>query len=604
MRWAAVSRALCVPELLTSIFDYLERPNICACLLVNKQWSEVALDLLWHDVDDPLALFSNLAPLKTGPEPGSLALEFYRTPTPSDWARFHRYASRVRSLAVCTGGTGSHRRATLSSNAWDDIARTRTSLNIFPSLNRLSLAAKRTAHLRDFVTLMQPNIKHLNMKLRNPAFEEEDLGSVPYGLFFQNIGTRMPNLLSLNVSVFSYFPLSIIEEDFIELLSKLRRLEKVVLPIYWVSSRVVSELSRLPYLKVLQFEHFPEQGYGDASDCSPFSPALEEDAFASLVDFSLAVSLSDITKLLSNPFSPREVTDLYIQALDIEGPDPLHDFFAALPNAMPSLAHLYMELRPRERPEDDVVDLLTLYTPNLLNNRITVDTLRPLFACARLCHFELTHDLPIRLSLDDVEELAKGFGSQLTSCLLNSEPFYLERPTLTLAALLPFARHCPKLEHLHLYVDATRLEELPTPPPPYSLDDDESWPTFGPSLDALGFGVSPIVDSHAVARFLSTLVTPPPTAATAVDSTERGSGPKTCGIMSGFTWEWHHELPLSCPDVMGPDDLRDRLDAWKNVDAVVTLCCDLRREEGVRTFKLVEEVKDLRERVAVAEALR
>jgi hypothetical protein len=498
------------------------------------------------------------------------------------------------------------RHGILSSHAWDDIARTRTSLNIFPSLTRLSLNAWQESQLRDFVTLMQPGVKHLHIRLPAAIAPAKNTQVAdPYSVFFKNIATRIPNLVSLDFAVFSDCPVTeMIENPLVEFISNLDRLERIVVPIYWLTSRVVSTLSRLPCLRVIQFENFKEQGYGSHLDCRPFTPSLEEDAFPKLKDLSLAVNLADMTKFLPHPFSPRGLTDMYIQTLDIEGSHALHELFAILPTSTPALVRLYMELRPRQRHanlEEEEDDLPFSYSPELLNDRITAATIRPLFACPALKHFEFTHDLPLRLSQDDVQELAEGFGSQLTSLLLNPEPFYLERPTLTLAALLPFAQHCPNLEHLHLYIDATRLSELPKPPPPCPLEDNRPWHTFSCQLQMLGFGVSPIEDPRAVARFLSALVTSPldPSECTA------SSGKRyQAGIICGYTWDWYKDPPLSCPDPLTGEELALRFDNWKEVDRVLPLCCDLRREEGERTVRLLEEIRELRERIAVIEALR
>ena len=40
---------------------------------------------------------------------------------------------------------------------------------------------------------------------------------------------------------------------------------------------------------------------------------------------------------------------------------------------------------------------------------------------------------------------------------LNCEPVVITKPDLTLAALLPFAEHCPNLQELELYIDATAV---------------------------------------------------------------------------------------------------------------------------------------------------
>ena len=56
-------RVLFIPELLDIIFGFLDRDtnvtNACVC----KQWSEIALDVVWKEVNDLLHLFRLLKPI-------------------------------------------------------------------------------------------------------------------------------------------------------------------------------------------------------------------------------------------------------------------------------------------------------------------------------------------------------------------------------------------------------------------------------------------------------------------------------------------------------------------------------------------------------------
>lgn len=56
-------RVLFIPELLDLIFNFLDKrtnvTNACVC----KRWSDVALDVVWKEVDDLLRLFRLLKPI-------------------------------------------------------------------------------------------------------------------------------------------------------------------------------------------------------------------------------------------------------------------------------------------------------------------------------------------------------------------------------------------------------------------------------------------------------------------------------------------------------------------------------------------------------------
>jgi F-box-like len=57
-------RALRIPELLDMIFRFLDDASNASNARVCRQWSEIALDTLWRDVNDFFRLFGLLAPLR------------------------------------------------------------------------------------------------------------------------------------------------------------------------------------------------------------------------------------------------------------------------------------------------------------------------------------------------------------------------------------------------------------------------------------------------------------------------------------------------------------------------------------------------------------
>jgi hypothetical protein len=57
-------RVLCIPELLDMIFGFLDPPSNVENAQVCRTWLNVALDVLWKEVESPRRLFGLLAPLK------------------------------------------------------------------------------------------------------------------------------------------------------------------------------------------------------------------------------------------------------------------------------------------------------------------------------------------------------------------------------------------------------------------------------------------------------------------------------------------------------------------------------------------------------------
>lgn len=56
-------RVLSIPELLQTIFSFGSRASNVSNALVCRSWRELALDQIWHEVDDIYYLLQLLAPL-------------------------------------------------------------------------------------------------------------------------------------------------------------------------------------------------------------------------------------------------------------------------------------------------------------------------------------------------------------------------------------------------------------------------------------------------------------------------------------------------------------------------------------------------------------
>jgi hypothetical protein len=57
-------RILGIPELLDMVFRFLDEASNASNARICRQWSEIALDTLWRDVNDLHRLFGLLAPLR------------------------------------------------------------------------------------------------------------------------------------------------------------------------------------------------------------------------------------------------------------------------------------------------------------------------------------------------------------------------------------------------------------------------------------------------------------------------------------------------------------------------------------------------------------
>lgn len=198
---------------------------------------------------------------------------------------------------------------------------------------------------------------------------------------FQDIVARMPTLTHLDLRMTT--SMRYVEDDVCELLRGLPKIQQLVIPIFHQTSRIMTELSRLPDLGVFQFEYSYDQGHGDVDDVLSFSPTLSEGAFPSLWDLSLVVSLPDITRFIKMPFAPTNLALLYIDCPVIQSASDVHDFLLAVSENCQLLKVLHLELLWIVAPDTgDLHGSHRIYPQR--DDRITFDVIKPILACPNL----------------------------------------------------------------------------------------------------------------------------------------------------------------------------------------------------------------------------
>jgi hypothetical protein len=117
------------------------------------------------------------------------------------------------------------------------------------------------------------------------------------------------------------------------------------------------------------------------------------------------------------------------------------------------------------------------------------------------------HDHPVQMTDSQLTTLASRWPS-LEVLNLACEPVKLtDASTLTLGAFVPFARYCPRMRELGLFVDAGSGLDVNVDVgvnADVDIDLDIGFPRFK-NLTKLSVGVSDIKDENAVALFLSRL---------------------------------------------------------------------------------------------------
>jgi len=353
-----------------------------------------------------------------------------------------------------------------------------------------------------------------------------------------------------------------IEDQTIALLSSLHSLRKLVLPRYTLTEKIIEALSLHSHLETIEFQYHDYQGCGVQEDLSVFDPTLPEGAFPALWDFSTTLTCDAAAPFFDLPHAPAHLTTIFLDSHLIEAPADVLHLFTVLADNCPLLHTFGLATHidatgplplPHEVIDKDVC--------------ITIETMTPLFQCTKIVSFDIDHHRPLCLRQPDLETLASKWPS-LEVLQLNCEPAYVDHPTLTLEALFPFARHCPRLRHLSLFVDASSGAVPGAPSLP------EQYPVFG-SLKKLFLGVSVIEEGGegVVALFLSQVC------------------PVGCALDSGVTWE-------EAGEVTG-EKVRMRCKRWDKVAELLPLLTRLRVEERERARLLKEEVEDLRVRTGL-----
>ncbi|KAF9524767.1 hypothetical protein CPB83DRAFT_773231 [Crepidotus variabilis] len=540
-----MQKVLLIPELLDLIFGLVDTPSNAVNARVCKAWSSIALDALWREVDDLPRLFSLLAPLQ---RIGTTSEEYFfaELPDAARWKRFEKYSSRIRRFAYCLDP--SEQQIHINKSVFDEIARTRTRLNFLPNMHNLVWKAP----LNSSVVFMHSSIKTFDIWLPD---ELEETSPRP---FFQDVVARMPNITNLNIR--SYVAVHDIETELIELLNGLPKLHTITLPRFYLTSNVSEALSRLPNLAIIEFQYFAEQGCGNPDDVVPYAPTLSEGAFPLLWDHSLTAQFSDVARFFNLDFAPTNITTLYVDSGIDEMASSIENFLVVLVENCQLLKYLAL------------VSLRDAGSPQPMEDeqrfKITMDHLKPIFKLPNLRSLELLHHHSLALQQTDIENIAFSFPAMET-LILNNEPVILDESSLTMEALGSFARHCPYLTHLGLFIDTTGIQASLSPSAAMDLIPFKS-------LRRLSMGVSIITDDNAASLYLSHIL------------------PVGCTVDCGITWD---ETVFAARDVY--KNVQDRCELWTKVDRVLPVLVRLRVEEKERLRLMERELDDLRMRNGV-----
>jgi len=374
------------------------------------------------------------------------------------------------------------------------------------------------------VMFMHENVKHFVVTL--PDQTHQPIYCLPS--YFYDVTSRMPTLTHLELRDNRAMRRGI-DHDVLDLIHGFPNLHVIVLPPSYLTSIVIGGLSRLSNLA--EINHTNDFYMGEILESS-----LAEGAFPSLHHLAIMTCFSNVTEFLKFPFSPSNLTVLRITSYSLEEPFEVHELSVAVAENCRLLTTFYLSSM--------------VYSGGTLEETpMTLDTLRPLLSCSRMTTFEIVHQLQLFLQLEDIEEIASKWPS-LDTLILNNDPvLHLPRESqLTLWSLLPFARHCPRLQHLGLFLHASAMDI----PAAHELQ-------FFQRLKCLSMGTSSLAQEGPVAFFLSRI------------------------------------CPIGCRVTACPGELDINRDKWEIVDQMLPLLIAARveerermREEGMEKVRMLE----------------
>ena len=483
---SAAHIVLAIPELLEIIFSFGTQASNVSYALVCRDWRELALNNVWREVDDMYYLLQLLTPLRKEYANYSsknlvnlcafsrrrqlsktqiIFQEFSHIPTPEDWTCFTTYARRVHSLKY--GTKGNEKAEKFMDSVFHDLAHTRTTLEVLPNLrsiwwNSIPTAQYATLFMHDKVT----------------EFSFKICDTLP--LLCTNIVARMPSLRSLRwTNSYAHDSHnSRNDQELLKLLSSLQELREVMTPKDALNNKILTALSLLPELEVIQFDKLG----GIPRPIASLKCKLLEGAFPKLYDLCLNSDLDDIRVYLTGGALLPRLRNLSVESVHRELPRTVLKFLKNVTKCYPMLEMVSMDVIVNIADQDGCKPLSSKH-------------LYPILSLQQLTHLELRHNQPLQISEVDLAEFGAALPA-LEKLVLNPEPLQPTTPKITLHSLLIIAQHFPKLFYLGIYLDAQDTI-IPVP---------HSHTKAFHNLLTLYVGVSPIASEIPAAIFLTDLL--------------------------------------------------------------------------------------------------
>lgn len=268
-----------------------------------------------------------------------------------------------------------------------------------------------------------------------------------------SVHTRMPHISHLSLIIGNMR--GIYDLHFSELLSGLHHLEIISFTRHSLSPQLLSSMSFLPELRIIDVDQgrlgsdpffASERADSQLWHMSPFT--FHNRTFKSLRQLSMSFpDFGDARSFFELPRSPSptlEVLDIIITFPRKMGRQETRVFLERLGVLCHNLRVLRIEM---VAPATTVAQVIGIES-------LDFSSLEPILAFPYLTGFTIVHTWPLDISDSDVENLSRRWPA-LESLSLNRHPAVVLPPKLSLSAIVHFARWCPHMTHLSLYINAT-----------------------------------------------------------------------------------------------------------------------------------------------------
>ncbi|KAG6811745.1 hypothetical protein H0H92_006012 [Tricholoma furcatifolium] len=507
-----------LPEILEIIFRFNSnlQATTASCARVCKRWSGVALDVLWFRLDHFEHLLRILGPMNISPNPRLLwgdEATFVQSRIPDEnWPRFYHYSSRIRHLKVAEAPLEVHRDAfTLLTTA-----KRPGGFPLCPNLTHLIWGMETSTPMAsiDLIPLLflAPRLEGLDVQMHVRKMTHDDV--VLLESFFDEVIRQSPCIKTLQfTSIIDLGP------PLARFLAGLVNLRRVRLAEALLTPDAISVLSRSPYLQSI---HIIVDQYIKREDINTRSslPLIEPGAFPLLEEIELKAGLEDLMDFLSQPtFPTHRLRRLLVQTELLEDNTTIAAFVAFVADRCPDIREFSL----------GVGDRIEAYVPCL-----PFTAIEPLLQCASITHFSLSMCVPLEMDNTTAARLTRAWPGLREFCLVPLPAFKsLKKPEkwLTVEAVEMFARCCPLLCKLTLYIHPLDIPVHLCPPPSESLYQKPQSSMF-PNLEKLSLGLmSSSYIPEDLARFLGSVT------------------PATCSINAQMVQLPSSEVPMGRADI-------------------------------------------------------